>query len=381
MGLPLGFLADRWSRRGIIVVGMTVWSVATSLCGLSANVAQFVLGRTLVGVGEASLAPASYSIIHDRFPRRVLARALGVFHVGSVIGSSMAFAVAGTAFKFFETKGAGISFGIPLQPWQKTFIVLGAPGLLYVVLLLFLKDAPKPADDEHSKAARRMEYAEVLSDWPRYFLIFFGMATISVVGYAFFSWVPAIISREFGWAPDRIGSQYGLVVLLGSPFGLFLGGWLCDTLVRRGQRNAHALVGLASAAMALVLSVGFTLATSAESLLAILGLMHFALVLATGVYPAYIQTITPNRVRSQASAAYILVLNLMGLGVGPAVIGWISSLNANDPHGLRAAVTLVVTTSLVISVTLHSILAWKERHRALPAADVQGLEASEALAS
>src|SRR5262249_16672617 len=148
---------------------------------------------------------------------------------------------------------------------------------------------------------------------------------ISVVGYAFFSWVPTIISREFGWSPDRIGSQYGLVVLLGSPPGLFLGGWLSDALVRKGLPNAHALVGLVSASGAPALSAGFSLAPSAPALLAVLGVMHFALVLAMGSSPAYVQLITPNRARSQASAAYILVLNLMGLGVGPTLIGWISS--------------------------------------------------------
>jgi MFS family permease len=359
MGIPLGVLADRWSRKGTIILGVSVWSAATAFCGLSLTALQFAVSRTFVGAGEASLAPAAYAIIHDRFPKQTLARAIGVFLFGSVIGSGLALLAGGAAYRYFEAGGASFPFMAALQPWQKTFIALAAPGILMVTLLAFLKDSAKvgPA----AEGPLREDYAYLLKRLPQYTLISLGMALTGLASYAFVSWMPTVISREFGWSPSQIGSEYGLLLMFVSPPGLLLGGWLSDTLVARGHSNAHALVALLSTSLTLLLSLSLPLLTSPAVLLAFVGTMHFTIGLAAGSTPAYIQLVTPRRLRGQVSAAYILILNALGLGVGPPLIGWLSTQAADEPHGLRLAVAGVVIPSLSLGAVLLGILAWRER--------------------
>jgi MFS family permease len=360
MGVPLGVLADRWSRKGTIILGVSVWSAATAFCGLSLTTLQFAVSRTFVGAGEASLAPAAYAIIHDRFPKQTLSRAIGVFLFGSVIGSGLALLAGGAAYRYFEAGGASFPFMAALQPWQKTFIALAAPGVLVVTLLAFLKDSPAKAGPA-AEGPLREDYADLLKRLPQYILISLGMALTGVASYACVSWMPTVISREFGWSPSQIGAEYGLLLMFASPPGLLLGGWLSDTLVARGHNNAHALVALLSASLTLLLSLSVPLLTSPAILLAFVGTMHFSICLAAGSSPAYLQLVTPRRLRGQVSAAYILVLNALGLGIAPALIGWLSSLSANDPHGLRFAVAEVVIPSLCLAAVLLAILAWRER--------------------
>jgi MFS family permease len=247
-----------------------------------------------------------------------------------------------------------------LQPWQKTFIALAAPGVLVVTLLAFLKDSPAKVGPA-AEGPRREDYADLLKRLPQYILISLGMALTGVASYACVSWMPTVISREFGWSPSQIGAEYGLLLMFASPPGLLLGGWLSDTLVARGHNNAHALVALLSASLTLLLSLSVPLLTSPAILLAFVGTMHFSICLAAGSSPAYLQLVTPRRLRGQVSAAYILVLNALGLGIAPALIGWLSSLSADDPHGLRFAVAEVVIPSLCLAAVLLGILAWRER--------------------
>ena len=221
-------------------------------------------------------------------------------------------------------------------------------------MLLFLRQGA-------AEGPLRQDYADLLKRLPQYILVSLGMALTGVASYAFMSWMPTVISREYGWSPSQIGSEYGLLLMFVSPPGLLLGGWLSDTLVARGHNNAHALVALLSASLTLLLSLSVPLLTSPAVLLAFVGAMHFSICLAAGSSPAYIQLVTPRRLRGQISAAYILVLNALGLGVAPALVGWLSSLSANDPHGLRLAVAEVVIPSLSLGAVLLGILAWRER--------------------
>src|SRR5690606_7954851 len=150
MGLPLGWLADRWSRKGTIMLGVGMWSVATAACGLAANFPQLLLARIGVGAGEAGLAPASYSIVHDRFPREQLGRAISLFQVGGVLGAGLALLITGYVYRYF-TGGGGADLPLigGLRPWQQTFLAIATPGLLFLLLIAMIREPERvagPAD-------------------------------------------------------------------------------------------------------------------------------------------------------------------------------------------------------------------------------------------
>jgi MFS family permease len=298
-----------------------------------------------------------------------LARAIAVFQFGAVIGSGLALLVGGAVYRYFLDGGASFAFMAGLEPWQKTFIALASPGLVMVTLLCLLRDKPSHEHVTEEGKGKR-DYGPILRNMPQYVLISLGMSLMAVASYGCLSWMPTIIAREFGWSAARIGSAYGILMIVVSPPGLYLGGWLSDTLVDRGYRNAHALVALLSACVTLPPAIALVFMGSPVGLLCMVGIIHFGVCLAAGSTPAYIQIVTPRHARSLMSGIYILVLNAMGLGVGPTLIGYLSSRNGDVPEGLRTALTQAVIPALILSIILVGTLAWRERtSQAAPALD------------
>lgn len=353
MGLPLGWLADRWSRKGTIMVGVGVWSAATAACGLAGNYTQLLLARILVGAGEAGLAPASYGIVHDRFPKRSLGRAMSLFQLGSMVGAGVAMYLAGKVYGFFSASGdAGWHWILDLAPWQKTFIVLALPGLLFVPLIAMIREVRSEAN-VFGGATGNLSLVTALREKPMlYASLFLGMSGVIASSYALLAWMPAVLGREYGMSPEVVGTTYGLVVLIASPAGLLAGGWAADYLQTRGSPSPHARIAIFTAAVALPLTLVMGFVSTATGLLATAAALHLVLALPIGVIPALVQTISPAAVRGQLSALYVLVVNLIGLGLSPTLVGALSSASAGDAAGLRHALVLVSVILLLLGLPL-----------------------------
>lgn len=204
MGIPIAWLIDRWSRTRVIVLGVGCWSAMTALCGLSGNYLQLLGARIGVGVGEAALAPAGYSLISDIVPEKRLATALSVFQMGSLFGGGLAFLAGGAILGFVE--GADLQH-IPLfsqlAAWQITFILLALPGIPLVGLLLFIREP------EHQSLAEAMNGKAgqqpaglikiLLARFPLYFSLFVGNACLIAISYANMTWMPSILARQYDW--------------------------------------------------------------------------------------------------------------------------------------------------------------------------------------
>jgi MFS family permease len=357
MGVPMGWLADRWSRKGTIILGIAVWSVSTAASGFANSFGQLMLARIGVGAGEAGLAPVSFSIVHDRFPRHLLGRAMSLLQAGSVIGSGVSFIVCGFIYNFFSTGGgAGLPLMSGLRPWQQTFVAVSLPGALFI-LLIALIHTPR-ASDRAPVAIGTQQPAVLAALRPNvttYILLFLGMSAVIMTHYSLLSWLPAILGREIGWTPKQVGASYGVVVAIFSPLGLLVGGTLADMLVKRGVSAAHIWVSLLAVVLAFPAVVFFPWVHGAAPTIAMAAWIHFSLGLPLGVVPAFIQLVTPSFVRGRVSAVYVFSVNFFGLGVAPAVIGAITGLSPADPHALRGAVAALITPALLLSGIL---LAW-----------------------
>jgi MFS family permease len=356
MTLPLGYLADRWSRIGTIMLGIGVWCLATIACGYAYSFATLLVARIFVGAGEAALAPAGYSLIRNLFPPSQLARAMSVFQLGAILGSGAAFLVVGLVYAPLEA-GAAAHWPVlaQLRPWQQTFVLVGAPGIVFVLLVSAIRDRPVPR-----VAGPKTGLAAAFALAPRfYFLLFTAMSGIITVTYALMSWVPAIMNREHARPVGSAASTYGVVVMICCTLGLLSGGWLADSLQRRDPQRAHCRIILISSAIMLPVILALPWASSWTVLLMVLCLFHFSSSLPIGVVPALIQLRTPPDARSRVSAAYVLTVNLFGLGVGPASVGFISQSLSRQADGLRLAVSalaaIAASVALIAAVALLRI--------------------------
>ena len=244
MGVPIARLSDRYSRRTIIAIGIFLWSLATAACGLARNFWQLFLARIGVGVGEATLTPAAYSMIADYFPREMLGRAIGLYAVGVYLGAGLALVLGGVAIRAIAASGP---IDLPvvgtLAPWQLTFMVVAMPGLLIVVLMMFTVREPMRQNlaETREKSIPVREVAEFM--WINrgtFGSIFFGYATGGMAFYGFLFWVPEFIRRSYGWDISDAGIVFGTQLVLLGTVGTYAGGWFCDWLTARGYKDAGA---------------------------------------------------------------------------------------------------------------------------------------------
>lgn len=341
MALPIGRMVDSGPRKRIIAVGVLVFSLFTLISGLARNFTQLFLARVGVGAGEASVVPTAYSIISDMFPPEKLGRAMSVFTMTAFVGIGLAYIAGGVVIAAMATWDAP-GFLATLEPWRRTFLLVALPGLVIVPLLLVLLREPARRGAE---AGRKLPIRDVAAHFVRQRralgFLFAGFSMITLSGYASTVWTPALFIRTFGWSAGDIGVAYGLLYLVLGPAGALLAGTLCDRMTARGVLDAPLKVAAWG-----YLGTGFfggiaPLMPSGELALA---MFAPAMLMSTMPFPmagTAIQLVTPNALRGQVSALYMLVINLVGLGLGPLIVGLFNDLVFTDQSGVRYSLASV----------------------------------------
>jgi MFS family permease len=362
LGLPIARLSDRHSRRAIIAGGVFIWSIMATLCGLARSAVQLFIARVGVGVGEAALSPAAYSIITDSFPRSKLGGAFGVYNVGITIGAGTALLVGGIVVG--AVSGAGATYTLPLfgpvHAWQMVFIVTGAPGILLPLLLLTFREPKRRgllvSGSNRGAAAPRPPLTEVVGyAWQNrkfYGLHFVAMALLAMAGYSTASWLPTALVRAYGVSPGLVGKVLGVSTILMNSSGMLLAGVLCDRLTKRGWKDAPIVVAAISAC-------GIAVLSSFPPVMPTVPLVWVALFIAgitfnayNGVGPMAVNQVTPNQYRAQISAVYLFVVNALGLGVGPTLVPLVNEHVFHDPLKIRYSLIAVVFCSAAIALIL-----------------------------
>jgi MFS family permease len=386
LGLPIARLSDRYSRRAIIAGGVFIWSIMATLCGLARTASQLFVARVGVGVGEAALSPAAYSIITDSFPLSKLGKAFGVYNIGITIGAGTAFLVGGIVVA--AVSHAGATYTLPLfgevRAWQMVFIVTGAPGILLPLLLLSFREPARrgllrqQSAAEPSAAPLRPPLSEVLSYvWLNrkfYGLYFVALALLSMCGYCVAAWLPTALVRAYGAygvTAGQVGKVLGVSTILMNSIGMLLAGVLCDRLTRQGKRDAPIIVALISAC-------GIAVFGSLPAFMPTVPLIWVALFVAgltfnayNGVGPMAINQVTPNQYRAQVSAVYLFVVNALGLGVGPTLVPFVNDHFFHDPIKIRFSLFIVVFCAALAAITLLLIVRPIYRQKQIEAATWQ----------
>ena len=341
--VPIGRLSDRYQRRWIIALGLLLFSPFSMASGLARSYWQLFLTRVGVGVGEASLTPAGFSMLSDLFPPARLGRPVGAFLMSAPVGQGLAFILGGSLLSWLATSPL-LQVG-PLAgyaPWQAAFMIIGFPGLLLVPLFLLVKE-PVRRGPGGATPMKIGEVAAIVAS-RRHALIpmVIGFAMVSLVSYVFFIWTPAMFQRSYGWTPAQVGLGFGLIVMTIGTAGAFFGGWMSDRLAARGHLDAPLKVaafgfvgcGLFGVLATLMPTGGLSLAMVAPTL--------FFANTPYACAGTALQLIIPNRARAQVSAMYITLTTLVGLAVGPLVVGLMTDLVFKNPADIRYSMAIVI---------------------------------------
>jgi MFS family permease len=373
-GIPIGRMADYRCRKNIIVIGVIFWSVMTAVCGFSKSFASLSLARMGVGVGEATLSPASYSIITDYFPKEKLSTALGVYSLGVYIGAGLALCVGGLLIDMVAT--IDLSF-LPMefqhQSWRFIFVIVGLPGILLgLILLLFVKEPERRKIDGDISSEQKLSIGDsvkyLLEHKKAFLVIFAGFPLHGIIFYGVLSWLPTYFIREFGWSAGEAGRALGVQLLVFGCAGVIVGGLLCDYLFRKKRADAPFIVALICAfGFGPLIIAGFAFDLSPSLCVFIFGFAIFFGALITGPAPAALQLILPNQLRAQVSALYLLSLNLVGLTLGPLLPALISDyvFESEKMIGVSLAIVAGVASVFLILIFQFGKEGYKSRYMEL----------------
>jgi len=369
MGLPLGRVADSANRRNLISISIAFWSIFTAACALARSYTMLFLARMGVGIGEAGLNPASFSILSDLFPKERLGAALSVFYIGNLLGSSLALIVGGSVVQAV-TRQPEITLPIlgTMASWRATFLILGLPGLLFALLVFTVKEPIRKNLARTSSGVTKLSLAETFTEirsrWQSVLGISVGFALQAACNYGFNLWVPQYFLRVHGWTIGETGRALGLLILPFGCLGLYLGGWFSERWQKQGKTDGALLVGIPCAIGILLFLVPAMLMPSAGLSLALIGPGFFFLVFPMGTAGAALQVIFPNQVRAQVSALYLFILNLGGLSLGPLLPGLFTDYLFKDPKmiGVALALTMAVAAILMIVVISATRRPYREHY-------------------
>lgn len=381
LGLPIARLADVRSRRGIIGIGIAFWSLATAACGMAGSFWQLFWARVAVGAGEASFAPASYSILTDSFPPEKLPRAMAVNSFGFVAGTGLANLAGGAAIAAVTAIGI---ITVPLlgdiKPWQMVFLMVGIPGLLVAVLMRTVEEPTRkgmlsgPAEGSHKSGsapaapARAMPIADIFrylrAEYRTYGPIFLSLAVKVLLSFGAALWTPALFIRTWGWTASQIAFAIGVIALIVSPVGIWMGSMLAERFARKGYHDAYMRVVLIATVGILPFSVLFPVVSTPELALTFYGCNLFIASLGVAPGNAALQVITPAEIRGQVRALYQFIFNIVGYAMGPLIVALFTDylFGADDQLRYSMALLAALLAPIAIIVTWWGLKPYGESY-------------------
>ncbi|WP_174525811.1 MULTISPECIES: MFS transporter [Sphingomonas] len=324
LAIPLALLADRTSRTWVITVSLAVWSGFTALCGAAGSFTQMFLFRLGVGVGEAGGVAPSYALIADTFRPEWRARALAIYSLGIPLGAAAGVLLGGYIAAAVE--------------WRTAFFAVGIAGLGIAPAFRWLvRDPPRAAPAADREPIGRV--FAILAGKPAFWLLAFGAAAGSMCGYGVAFWLPSLMMRSFGLTLVGTGQFIGALLLSGGVAGILLGGTLGDRLGAR-DRRWYALLPALCYVAGTPLFIAGVLSGSAIAAFALFVVPQALVYVWLGPVLTAVQHLVPAHLRATASASFLLINNLIGLGLGSWVIGRLSDalVPAYGDQSLRYAI-------------------------------------------
>jgi len=335
--VPLGYAADYYSRRWVIFFGVVLWSVCAMASGLADSYTPLLAARVGVGIGEAALGPAAFSLISDIFPRNRLATVMSIYATGSLLGASAALAIGGAVIHW-----AGHGLDVPqlghLAAWQVAFIVTGA------------------RTRAEASAAWRDVFTFIRDHWAFLVCYQMGFSCMYLVAWASAAWLPSILERTYGWTILQIGATLGLFTAVVGMTGQLSNGLVVDRMFSRSIFDAHFRYYSIAALVACACGIAAPFAGSAWLYLVAIIPWKFVTNFG-GVEGAALQVVTPSHLRGRVSAITGVIGSITGGTLGPSVVAFFTDhVFHNDA---KVAWSMALTNAIFLPTA--ALLFWLGR--------------------
>lgn len=338
LGLPMGWLADRYRRTTLVGAGVALWSLATAASGLARGFGQLLVARVAVGLGDSALAPGALSLIGDSFTPEKRGRPVALYITSQSVGAGLA-ALGGGAVLAWAMAQDQLRVPVlgAVVPWQFTFLAVGIPGLLVALLLALLKEPARQVTERTGSIAHTLRY---LAKRRGVFLSFTVLVCVmTIIAYSQ-NWFMALFARTWGWSIPRFALWSGLALVIVGPLVVNGTGWLADRLRSRGRLEGALHLVMAGTWLLVPTAILAPLMPSAELAFAMWVLNMVGLSTVSAAAPIALLDITPGQIRGQVSALFYMAIMLVGLVVGPLAVGLLTD-HVFGPAGLRYAAALV----------------------------------------
>jgi MFS family permease len=366
--LVISPLADKYSRRLIIGLGLLILGLCNIGSALVATAGALLIVRLIGGVGGAGNGPATFSLLADTFPPAKLPKAMATMNIGFMLAVGLSYLVGGYLLRSLATPEYTLPVFGTVRSWQLVFLILAIPDLLLGLLVLFTVLEPKRRGAMAATAGARpatVSYAEVfryLWDNRRAFApMYIGLAIncIALVGNSF--WMAPFYQRTHGWGPGDFGVYQGWILLILAPAGLLFGGWLAERLTKRGIADANQRVVVWAGLAHLPFAISFALVPNPWMALALASLNTCVMGIGTGPQNAAFQAIVPNNMRAKITATFLFMFTI-GSALGPNLVSSITTYVFGDPNELRysLALTHAVLGPLAVLVFWLGLRAYGE---------------------
>lgn len=327
----MGPLADRYSRKRIIVAGALLWSFATLLTAVTHNFSELFLRHALVGIGEASFSTISPTIIADLFPEKMRGRVLGIFYLTIPFGTALGYILGGTISGHYDS-------------WRAPFYIGAVPGVLLAAIYAFLPEPERGTFDTITETPDRGTLIGLARN-PAFWTATLGMALMTFALGGLQVWMPTFLHRAHGYSLKDAGLIFGISTAVTGILAALAGGWLGDYLLRY-TRSAYYLVSAASLALGIP-AMWIALYTSGNRMLVGVVAAEFLLLINTSPLNAAIINSVGAHIRATAIAVEIFVIHLLGDASSPWLIGYLSdhrSLGA----GLFATIVAIALSAAIL---------------------------------
>jgi MFS family permease len=365
LGLPFGRLADSISRPKLIIAGMFTWSLMTGGCGLISSYGQLFLLRMGVGIGEATLSPAAYSMISDSFPPEKRSVPFSVYTMATYVGGGLAFLLGGLLLRYF---GARNMFDLPIvgltRPWQALFLLLGISGIAFILVLLTLRDPSRKGARilTTGQGKTKVERIPLPTVW-KYFLenrktllsLNLGMGLSALAAYGTSAWGITFLVRNHHLTAPRAGILFGIAQIVSGSLGMLTAGKAVAWLTKRGYRDAYMRVAVMASAAWLIPGILYPLVAHTTAAITLIYIAIFFGCMPTCLIPAAIVEIVPNAMRGQATALYLLIVNLIGLGIGPTAVALVTDKVFHYDAAVRYSLLIVPVAAFILAESLFII--------------------------
>ena len=346
MGLPFGWAADRLSRRNLLVFGIAIWGLSTIASGFTTTFTQLIITRMGLGLGEASLLPAAFSLISDYFPKAVRGRAVGAFGIGGFAGIGLSYIIGGAvlaSFRGVDTVALPVIGETSL--WHAAFIVVGSATVILAILISTVREAPRHASVAAAvaagAAAQESFWLHLRENWVSFICVVGAYCCVGIVAIGWFAWIPSYFIREFKMAPAVVGLQVGWVTTISGVLGAVTGGYLADWFMRRGVKGGKMPVLLILFLAWVPCALAIWLFDNPTVSLVAMFVFTFADGIGLQQYGNVVQEMFPSHLRARSIAAWIVCINFLAYGTGPLVYGLATDYVFPGDSGLRYALGIV----------------------------------------